>query len=106
VSPPSTDAQRFEALYRAHYAAIVRFVHRRIDPASAEEVIADTFAIAWRRLDDVPAADDPALRRDRPHVRATRPHAGEPAEAQDAQPAAAAHVVASKRSWSPRQEKP
>jgi RNA polymerase sigma-70 factor (ECF subfamily) len=55
VSPPSAEVQRFEALYRAHYAAIVRFVHRRIDPASAEEIVAETFAIAWRRLDSVPA---------------------------------------------------
>jgi RNA polymerase sigma-70 factor (ECF subfamily) len=61
VSRPSTEAQRFEALYRAHYAAIVRFVHRRIDPASAEEIVADTFAIAWRRLDDVPADPLPWL---------------------------------------------
>jgi RNA polymerase sigma-70 factor (ECF subfamily) len=52
--PPSIESRRFEALYRAHYAAIVRFVHRRIDPASAEEIVAETFAIAWRRLDDIP----------------------------------------------------
>jgi RNA polymerase sigma factor (sigma-70 family) len=55
------DAQRFEALYRAHYAAIVRFVYRRIDPASAEEIVAETFAIAWRRLDAVPADSLPWL---------------------------------------------
>lgn len=53
--------QRFEALYRAHYRDIVRFVHRRIDAASAEEVVADTFAAAWRRLDDVPADPLPWL---------------------------------------------
>jgi len=29
MNPPPTEAQRFEALYRAHYAAIVRFVRRR-----------------------------------------------------------------------------
>jgi RNA polymerase sigma-70 factor (ECF subfamily) len=55
VSHSPSDEQRFEALYRAHYRKIVRFVHRRIDAASAEEVVADTFAAAWRRLDDVPA---------------------------------------------------
>lgn len=57
----SPDAQRFEALYRSHYAAIVRFVARRIDAARAEEVVADTFATAWRRLDDVPADPLPWL---------------------------------------------
>jgi RNA polymerase sigma-70 factor (ECF subfamily) len=56
-----TDAERFEALYRAHYAAIVRFVHRRADAASVEEIVAETFAIAWRRLDDVPADPLPWL---------------------------------------------
>lgn len=61
MSPSQTDAERFEALYRAHYADIVRFVHRRIDPASAEEVVADTFATAWRRLEVVPAEPLPWL---------------------------------------------
>jgi RNA polymerase sigma-70 factor (ECF subfamily) len=58
---PVTDTQRFEAIYRAHYGALVRFVHRRSDAASAEEIVADTFAIAWRRLDDVPADPLPWL---------------------------------------------
>jgi len=61
VSQAPTDAQRFEALYRAHYAAIVRFVRRRADIVSAEEVVAETFAITWRRLDDVPAEALPWL---------------------------------------------
>jgi RNA polymerase sigma-70 factor, ECF subfamily len=54
VDLPPNDAERFEALYREHYAAIVRFARRRIDPSSAEEVVADTFATAWRRIDVVP----------------------------------------------------
>ena len=61
MSPLSADAQRFEALYRAHYAAIVRFAYRRTDVASAEDVVAETFAVAWRRLDDVPAEPLPWL---------------------------------------------
>jgi len=61
VTTPAGDAQRFEALYRAHYAAIVRFARRRIDASEVEEVVAETFAIAWRRLDDVPADPLPWL---------------------------------------------
>ena len=30
--------ERFEALYRAHYAAVLRFARRRTDPTSAEDV--------------------------------------------------------------------
>lgn len=61
MSSLSADAQRFEAIYRAHYAAIVRFAHRRTDPASADEVVAETFTVAWRRLDDVPVDPLPWL---------------------------------------------
>jgi RNA polymerase sigma-70 factor (ECF subfamily) len=46
--------ERFEDLYRAHYAAVLRFARRRTDPATAEDVAAETFAVAWRRLDRVP----------------------------------------------------
>lgn len=46
--------ERFEALYRTHYAAVLRFARRRTDPATAEDVAAETFAVAWRRLEKVP----------------------------------------------------
>ena len=46
--------ERFEALYREHYAAVLRFARRRTDPQTAEDVTAETFAIAWRRLDEGP----------------------------------------------------
>ena len=50
-----SPAERFEALYREHYAAVLRFARRRTDPQTAEDVTAETFAIAWRRLDRIPA---------------------------------------------------
>jgi RNA polymerase sigma-70 factor (ECF subfamily) len=61
VTSSQADAERFGALYRAHYSEIVRFVYRRTDPATAEQVIAETFEIAWRRLDEVPARALPWL---------------------------------------------
>jgi RNA polymerase sigma-70 factor (ECF subfamily) len=52
-----TDTQRFEAVFRAHHRAVLRYALRRTDPATAEEVVSETFLVCWRRLDDVP--DDP-----------------------------------------------
>jgi RNA polymerase sigma-70 factor (ECF subfamily) len=36
------------------YEAVLAYALRRADPADAEDVVADTYAIAWRRLDDIP----------------------------------------------------
>jgi RNA polymerase sigma-70 factor (ECF subfamily) len=48
---------RFEALYAAHNAAVRTYVRRRVDAQDADDVVADVFVIAWRRLRDVP--EDP-----------------------------------------------
>lgn len=45
---------RFEALYRAQCGAVRSFVYRRASPAVADDVVADVFVIAWRRLDQAP----------------------------------------------------
>jgi len=49
------DRERFERLYRENFRAVLRFAATRIDPERAKDVAADTFLVAWRRLDDVPA---------------------------------------------------
>lgn len=54
--PGSARRARFDALWGAHYAAVVAYARRR-HPASARDVAADTFLVAWRRLDEVPASD-------------------------------------------------
>jgi RNA polymerase sigma factor (sigma-70 family) len=51
-------ADRFTALYRAHYAPVLRYACRRADPELARDVAAETFLVAWRRIASVPA--DPA----------------------------------------------
>lgn len=48
---------RFDALYREHAGAVKRYVLRRFDAQSADDVVADVFVICWRRLARVP--DDP-----------------------------------------------
>jgi len=50
----SDDRARFEAMFRGHYDAIVRYVVRRLGRSAAGDVVSETFLIAWRRLDDVP----------------------------------------------------
>lgn len=57
ASSPAADLQRFESLYRRHYAAVLRYAARRADVATAEDVAAETFAAAWRRLDRVPEGE-------------------------------------------------
>jgi RNA polymerase sigma-70 factor (ECF subfamily) len=51
-------AERFEALYRQHFPAVLRYTLARVEPETAKDAAAETFLIAWRRLADVP--DDPA----------------------------------------------
>jgi RNA polymerase sigma-70 factor, ECF subfamily len=52
---------RFEVLYRAHAGAVRSFARRRSSPTEADDVVAEVFLIAWRRLDDVPADPLPWL---------------------------------------------
>jgi RNA polymerase sigma-70 factor, ECF subfamily len=52
---------RFEALYRAHAGAVLAYARRRTDGATADDVVADVFLTAWRRLADVPSDPLPWL---------------------------------------------
>ncbi len=51
------DQARFDVMYREHGGAVRRYVRRRSDAQGADDVVADVFVVAWRRLDEVP--DDP-----------------------------------------------
>ena len=48
----------FEQLYRAHAGAVSTYARRRSDTQTAEDVVADVFVVAWRKLGEVPD-DDP-----------------------------------------------
>ncbi|MGI8829158.1 MAG: RNA polymerase sigma factor [Candidatus Limnocylindria bacterium] len=52
--------QRLEALFIAHHAELLAFVRRRGAEANAEDLVADSFVVAWRRLDDIPAGNERA----------------------------------------------
>jgi RNA polymerase sigma factor (sigma-70 family) len=49
------QSEKFSELYRAHFDEVMRYALRRTDPETAKDVVAETFLVAWRRLDAVPA---------------------------------------------------
>ena len=59
---PDIYRDRFERCFRDHYAQVLAFSMRRVsDREIAEDVVADSFAVAWRRRDRIPDAALPWL---------------------------------------------
>lgn len=58
MDPTPEDRRRFEGLVDLVYEPLQRYALRRCDPHTAEDVVADTLLVLWRRLDQVPA-DEP-----------------------------------------------
>jgi RNA polymerase sigma-70 factor, ECF subfamily len=58
---PDESQAYFDALYRAHYGRVLAYALRRSPPEVAHDVVADTFLVAWRRLDRLPANPLPWL---------------------------------------------
>ena len=52
---------RLEALFEAHSVSVLAYARRRCDRATADDVLSEVFAVAWRRLDEVPADARPWL---------------------------------------------
>jgi RNA polymerase sigma factor (sigma-70 family) len=53
---------RFVQIYEHAYRPILGYVLRRCqDPDDAADVVAETFAIAWRRIDEIPPGDEARL---------------------------------------------
>jgi RNA polymerase sigma factor (sigma-70 family) len=50
-----TRTQLFEELFRQNYPAVRGYAMRRTSPDAAQDAVAETFLVAWRRFDDVPA---------------------------------------------------
>jgi RNA polymerase sigma factor (sigma-70 family) len=57
-APTNADRRdRFEALYQDLMPRVLGYALRRTDPDRAHDVVAETFTIAWRRLEAVPSGD-------------------------------------------------
>jgi RNA polymerase sigma-70 factor (ECF subfamily) len=52
---------RMVELFTAHAADVYAFALRRSSPSTAEDVVSETFLVAWRRLDSVPDTPKPWL---------------------------------------------
>jgi RNA polymerase sigma-70 factor (ECF subfamily) len=56
--PRDPRRERFEEFFAAHREAVLRYLLRRTaERQDAADLLADTFLVAWRRLDDVPPGD-------------------------------------------------
>lgn len=52
---------RMSALFATHASDVYAFALRRTSRSAAEDVVSETFLVAWRRLDSVPDAAKPWL---------------------------------------------
>ena len=57
---PPADAE-LEELWHEWHRHVLAYALRRADPVTAEDVVAETFTVAWRRLGDVPERPLPWL---------------------------------------------
>lgn len=54
----AASRRRFDDLYTQTYPALMAYAVRRcVSRADAEDLVAEAFMVAWRRLDDVPDGD-------------------------------------------------
>ncbi|WP_318656319.1 RNA polymerase sigma factor [Spongiactinospora rosea] len=57
-----SELARFESMYRETYGQITAYAARRChSPQDAADVVAETFAIAWRRMGEVPDGEQATL---------------------------------------------
>ena len=63
-----TREERFNRLHERHFEAIRRYAFRRA-PALADDIVSETFLVAWRRIDEVPDDERPWLFGVARHVR-------------------------------------
>jgi RNA polymerase sigma-70 factor, ECF subfamily len=57
----SREETMFASLYHRHYRAIRDFCRRRVPKDVVDDVVAETFLTAWRRIDDIPLGDEALL---------------------------------------------
>lgn len=52
-----TSETGFESLYATHQDAMRAYMARRLDASRVDDAVADTFAVAWKKIDQMPNGD-------------------------------------------------
>jgi RNA polymerase sigma-70 factor, ECF subfamily len=58
---PGLAEERFVRIFREHYPSVRAYVGRRAKSELVDDIVAETFLVAWRRLEDLPADARPWL---------------------------------------------
>jgi DNA-directed RNA polymerase specialized sigma24 family protein len=58
VSERTGDEERFASLYDAHRAAVAAYCRRRVSREVVDDVTAEVFVTAWRRVDQIPSGSE------------------------------------------------
>jgi len=62
ADPAQVSREQFDALFDSNFGRVLAYALRRVsDRSEAEDVVAETFAVAWRRRDEVPELEAPWL---------------------------------------------
>ena len=61
VAGAGSRRERFQTLYEENYERVLGYALRRVGRDDAADVVAETFLVAWRRLDAVPAGEEARL---------------------------------------------
>jgi len=56
--PPETDREWFRSLFHENYRPLLAYARRRVDAGTADDVVAETLLVAWRRRDAVPSGHE------------------------------------------------
>ncbi len=54
---PTTSERRYQCLFDRHCREVYAYCRRRTDEATAADAAAETFTVAWRRIDDIPEGE-------------------------------------------------
>jgi RNA polymerase sigma factor (sigma-70 family) len=57
VASHDATREKLRAVFDAHYEAVSRYCHRRLPAVDANDAAARVFAVAWRKIEEMPTGD-------------------------------------------------